>query len=566
MVDSNYNGFSGGSYYWNGNKVTKARFDYELTRQQERILAEVNKLATDQATSAVSIGAAFDQQEFGGLLRQVMPNLLDEFGQINSTAALDFYQQQANAYWEANKANPAGLSRDARRSRETNFARARTRSAIGLNTNQDKYVALLADNYDTAAKSERVIGWTMKVRAKDGHQAAVGAMNNAITREVASYHRDTVLFNAALDPYVSRVQRVAQATACEFCRLMALGSTNGRVRVSSYAVKFHDHCHCTIQPLFDGEDPIRPDYYDEFESEYTQAKSEWNGSNAGTKQTLANWREIQKTKANGTYVEESQARWQKIEDGLKQSKFYKPVTPEFLKFAGPAPTQTIRTINPDAPETWFWQEGGLTDSVERNTQIRLSRNLPLDQVRQEIPLLPKPDNLEEATIATNPKWTSEERGYKTNCVRAVHAYELRRRGYDVTASPKPAINDYSQNPFIFKQGWKDADGNDLDSSVLKVRRNAKRGTLTDNTAELIVGNYPEASRGWVNFDWQGGGAGHIVNWEIQNGKAVFIDPQNGVIDGEVLGYLPRAKDITVVRLDDKTPQAWVLQYLEGYTK
>jgi hypothetical protein len=362
-VDSNYNGFSGGSYYWNGNKVTKARFDYELTRQQERILAEVNKLATDQATSAVSIGAGFDQQEFGGLLRQVMPNLLDEFGQINSTAALDFYQQQANAYWEANKANPAGLSRDARRSRETNFARARTRSAIGLNTNQDKYVALLADNYDTAAKSERVIGWAMKVRAKDGHQAAVGAMNNAITREVASYHRDTVLFNAALDPYVSRVQRVAQATACEFCRLMALGSTNGRVRVSSYAVKFHDHCHCTIQPLFDGEDPIRPDYYDEFESEYTQAKSEWNGSNAGTKQTLANWREIQKTKANGTYVEESQARWQKIEDGLKQSKFYKPFTPEYLKFVE-VPKPAYSSIEDLFADKQNWEKLGIADTFK----------------------------------------------------------------------------------------------------------------------------------------------------------------------------------------------------------
>jgi hypothetical protein len=363
MVDSNYSGFSGGSYYWNGNKVTKARFDYELTRQQERILAEVNKLATDQATSAVSIGAGFDQQEFGGLLRQIMPNLLDEFGQINSTAALDFYQQQANAYWEANKANPAGLSRDARRSRETNFARARTRSAIGLNTNQDKYVALLADNYDTAAKSERVIGWTMKVRAKDGHQAAVGAMNNAITREVASYHRDTVLFNAALDPYVSRVQRVAQASACEFCRLMAIGSTNGRVRVSSYAVKFHDHCHCTIQPLFEGEEPIRPDYYDEFESEYTQAKSEWNGSNAGTKQTLANWREIQKAKANGTYVEESQTRWQRIEDTLKQSPYYKGTQPEYLKFVQ-APQRAYQTIEDLYADQANWKNLGISNTFK----------------------------------------------------------------------------------------------------------------------------------------------------------------------------------------------------------
>jgi hypothetical protein len=86
---------------------------------------------------------------------------------------------------------------------------------------------------------------------------------------------------------------------------MALGSTRGKVRTSSYAARFHANCHCTIQPLFKGEKPVRPDYYDAFEDEYDVATSGWNGTSVSkADQLLANWREIQAAKANGTYAAE----------------------------------------------------------------------------------------------------------------------------------------------------------------------------------------------------------------------------------------------------------------------
>lgn len=276
-----------------GRQVTYARYRYEETIKQERILAQVNTLMLDQTTPALSVGRDMAQQEYGGLLRTLVPQFVDQFGNLNATAAIQFYDDLELGWLQANgesarlRAGRKNVVKQARR-----YATARTASAIALAGMDAKtFQAVYAKDYELASKSERVIGWAMKQRALNGHDASVSAMNNALTREVASYHRDTVLFNAGLDENVHRVQRVAQANACSFCRMMALGSTDGSVRTSSYAVKFHDHCHCTIQPLFAGESPVRPDYYDDFEKQYKEARD--NAGSGKARDILRSWSKLE---------------------------------------------------------------------------------------------------------------------------------------------------------------------------------------------------------------------------------------------------------------------------------
>jgi hypothetical protein len=267
-----------------GRRITYARWRYEEQVKQEAVLKQVNDLITQQATAVVSVGANLDLQEYGGLLREVIPTLLDQFGNINAQAAIDYYNAMQIEWLKTygDQARSMASRGNVNRAASRNAA-ARTQGALQV---AQGYTATFADTYDVVSKTDAVVNFAMKVRATQGHAPSVDAMNNALTREVAMYHRDTVLFNAALDPYVSRVQRVAQSSACEFCRLMALGSNNGKVRVSTYAVKFHDHCHCTIQPLFEGEAPVRPDYYDSFEAQYLDASS--GGGSA--KEILSNMR------------------------------------------------------------------------------------------------------------------------------------------------------------------------------------------------------------------------------------------------------------------------------------
>lgn len=285
-----------------GRRITYARWKYEETARQEAILAQVNDLITSDASAAVSAGANFGQQEFGGLLRKVVPNLLDQYGNVNATAAMQFYNRSRDQWY----AQRTGLEYSDLARAEKRYATAVTKSAIRLNrTGFAEYVAQYADDYRVAEKSDSVINYVMKVRAQSGHEPSVQAMNKALTREVASYHHDTILFNSALDPAVNRVQRVAQASACPFCRLMALGSTRGTVRVSTYASKFHDHCHCTIQALFEGEEPVRPPYYDDFEKQYAEVSSEQSQfGSPDAKSVLRTWRA--KDTGKGVFVRGSE--------------------------------------------------------------------------------------------------------------------------------------------------------------------------------------------------------------------------------------------------------------------
>lgn len=273
-----------------GRRITYARWKYEQQLQQEVVIKQVNDLITASATGVVRTAADLGQQEYGAFLRSVIPELLDQYGNVNATAAIEYYNQMRQQWSELyGAAARRTAGRDAVRTAEQRYAAAVTGSKIKVAKNAEAFAATYAPTYDLASKTDAVMNFAMKVRSKYGHEASVEAMNNALTREVAMFHRDTVLFNSAIDPYVNRVQRVAQATACEFCRLMALGSRDGKVRVSTYAAKFHDHCHCTIQPLFEGDQPVRPDYYDQFEKQYADASK----GNTSAKDILTAWRNPQ---------------------------------------------------------------------------------------------------------------------------------------------------------------------------------------------------------------------------------------------------------------------------------
>lgn len=548
MATSNLSGFDYAtkSWFWNGNKVTADRYRYELSRQQEITIKQVNDLITRQAGDVVAPAANFSQQEFGGLLRTVVPNLLDQYGKINATAAIQFYDQSRD-YWAKELSNTSQGGRDAQRTAGQRFAIARTQGALQA---AQGYAAQFADTYDTIAKTDTVVNWAMKVRAKSGHQPSVEAMQNALTREVAAYHRDTVLFNSALDPYVNRVQRVAQASACEFCRLMALGSTNGKVRVSTYAAKFHSHCHCTIQPLFEGEKPVRPDYYDKFEKEYSEASK----SGGSAKTILQNMR----NNAKKATVAKTPVNAPKASVATKTASKV-PVAP-----VGPYNASQVvsRTIDPRALDVWHWQKGfQATAEVDRQTANKLSREILLKNAKQDLPILSKPATIEEALNGTNPRF-SEGRLYKNNCARVVQAYELRRRGFDVF--PNGFVDDSSQVRFFYYQGWVNPKTNTsawddrigLPKGIRKVKR-------AEETAKLILQNHPEGARGMLSFYYDTGNSGHTFNWEIVNGKVEWLDAQSAKTGDWVAEFFTRAKDIDFVRLDDKEPTAQVLRYLEG---
>ena len=114
---------------------------------------------------------------------------------------------------------------------------------------------------------------------------------------------------------------------------------------------------------------------------------------------------------------------------------------------------------------------------------------------------------------TNPLYDPfNSSGTTNNCALCSFTYDLRRRGYDVTAKasvtgvqPKRSMKDLYEDPkmdVIAEESWPD---------VFK-------------TASEY---YPEGARGVVSMVGGKGknGYGHAVVFEIQNGKCVFLDPQ-----------------------------------------
>lgn len=253
--------------------TTLERQRYEAIRRNQATMQQVNVLLERESTKVLSLAEQFDQQQMGGYLRTVVPGLVDRYGNVNATAAMAYYDEQR-------------LLAGARLSMST----LRAQRLAGAKLKSQIYVAKL-QTFDQVEIAEPIIGAGMKALMADGFGAMRSTVTNAMTRAVGSYNRDTIVYNAGLDEATLTVQRVAEPNACAFCALMAFSSSRSvsgdslEVRTTSYAVDFHNNCHCSIETIYEGDEPIRPDYYDQFEEEYLEVYK----SNS-VKDTLAEWR------------------------------------------------------------------------------------------------------------------------------------------------------------------------------------------------------------------------------------------------------------------------------------
>lgn len=251
---------------------TETRLKYELSQRNQANMRAVETLLEREANSVLLAGQELSRQEMGGFLRTVVPELIRKYGNVNGSAAVKYYDQQRLLYTQR------GLS-----SRTASRAAAKkTQSAM--------YFAKMA-KIDHNKLADPIVGYSMARFTEAGFDVMRDQAVSAMTRAVGSYNRDTILYNAGLDEAVVTVQRVAEADACAFCALMAFSSTRSAsgksldVRTTQYAVDFHDRCRCSIETLYEGDNPIRPPYYDQFEQEYLDT---YKGNSVSD--TLAEWR------------------------------------------------------------------------------------------------------------------------------------------------------------------------------------------------------------------------------------------------------------------------------------
>ena len=161
--------------------------------------------------------------------------------------------------------------------------------------------------------------------------------------------------------------------------------------------------------------------------------------------------------------------------------------------------------------------------------------------------------------AVNPGYSTQSLEWTNNCQRCVPAYELRQRGYDVQATPRPTVlkksfftgevekvvtsdDHLSWHPF---DAWIPPDSVPCPGGIGDIERQMRE--------------WGDGARAEVMVYWQGAhGGGHVFVAQQINGITHFIDPQSGE---EGVGYYFDhciTERICICRTDNKIPSGYVM--------
>lgn len=159
-------------------------------------------------------------------------------------------------------------------------------------------------------------------------------------------------------------------------------------------------------------------------------------------------------------------------------------------------------------------------------------------------------SLESALSGSNPHYNPDFAAYSMNCQRAVVAYELRRRGYDVTA-----LHTYQGDTLpnavtvkgeaVLTSRWMGAFyGAKTDVVGARTRKKAEENLVNK------MKSYGEGSRAIVRVQWNDRD-GHVFNAEYKNGKMFYRDAQTGK-SVNIQHYLSMARpqSVGLVRTDN----------------
>ena len=158
---------------------------------------------------------------------------------------------------------------------------------------------------------------------------------------------------------------------------------------------------------------------------------------------------------------------------------------------------------------------------------------------------------EEDLKRVNPDLNDFNTNSKNNCMLCTMTYEMRRRGYDVTA--KKSGNGYFDNEI--KRWMPDAKIERFGGAkwnrkeVLKNLSGRTNKDFARNVVSQIENKQPNGARGNLTVMFDGGG-GHSMFYEIVNGRMIIRDGQISKTFTDPVKVLAKCSDINVCRFDN----------------
>ena len=162
-------------------------------------------------------------------------------------------------------------------------------------------------------------------------------------------------------------------------------------------------------------------------------------------------------------------------------------------------------------------------------------------------LLTEHVSMEETLRLVNPNY-SKGTEWSDNCQRCGPAYEMRRRGFDVTAQPVPLLDYYNPSSLMYRpfEVWEKPD-------VIHCHGNDR------SEIEAKMAEWGDGARAQIVVKWKNAPVGHVFIAEQKNGTTIFIDPQNG--DKNVNDYFNRIDlgKTEYCRIDTLPPSRRILE-------
>ncbi len=261
--------------------------------------------------------------------------------------------------------------------------------------------------------------------------------------------------------------------------------------------------------------------------------------------------------ADGTWTEAGKQRYgSKTLSSETKDKMLIPVG--LAIYAGAALTLTTAGVIADA-------SAKAGSRVRENAAKKRIANDEIDP-KTGLPKSPKNYTAEEDMKLVNPSRGSGEADIQNNCGYCTLAYDMRRRGYDVTAKKDANGTD----PFkLYKNFYKDAKPPqrvvpEAYKDMLKKYENAasymittdrnyskyQKALINDLQSELL--KQGDGARGYLGVRWSGTNSSHSIAYEVRNGKVDVMDAQSGK-KKPLKSYESIIMSAMYTRLDNTTP-------------
>ena len=271
-------------------------------------------------------------------------------------------------------------------------------------------------------------------------------------------------------------------------------------------------------------------------------------------------------------------RWGKVLQELRSSGVYAfsmdDVQDVIVRFETEHPLAggTI-PVGANAPKVATYRE--FANRIEREVKERRSELVQENQKKIEKTLSierGKPMTHKEAdTGRPNPNYDKTSYEWDHNCQCCVVTYEMRRRGYDVTAAARAVDNDY-QNSLAHNSGYAYLDaltGDKVNPHDVHFRTSES----AVDYAKRLLADMSDVGRYEVSISWNEE-EGHIFSFERKaNGTILVYDPQNDRGDRSTVGdtkellllleYIQKCDrrfGLQVLRVDDKLINPLYIKY------